>query len=209
MLFMLDPGESKTFHIVLTDYFDMSQPGYYEISFSRGTDQGMADNVEVKSNTLTVTVLPASSTPAYSQTSQQPFTINISTDKQTVEAGSDVYIRIKLTNTSDQAVDCTSWYTNALDRRYIYDVLDENGKSVAIPGDHPELGGGSIQFCELAPRDSTNTGSRLTTLYDFTKPGQYTVQVSRYIGKSAKEGVVKSNIITITVLPAPPPPAQQ
>ena len=65
---MLDPGESQIFHIVLTDYFDMSQRGYYEITFSRGTDKGMADNVAVKSNTLTVTVLPASSTPVYSLT---------------------------------------------------------------------------------------------------------------------------------------------
>jgi hypothetical protein len=147
---------------------------------------------------------------SFGQTTKEPFTINISTDKQTVEAGLDVYIKIKLTNTSDEVVDCSSSDSNALDRRYIYDVRDENGKSVEIPGDHPELGGGSIQFCELAPRDSRTSGSRLSTLYDFTKPGQYTVQVSRYVGKSAKEGVVKSNTITITVVgPQAPPPAQQ
>jgi len=148
---------------------------------------------------------------SFGQTTKQPFSITISTEKQTVETGLDVYIKIKLTNTSDEVVDCSSSDSNALDRRYIYDVRDENGKSVEIPGEHPELWGGSWRGpCALAPRDSRTSGSRLSTLYDFTKPGQYTVQVSRYIGKSAKEGVVKSNIITITVVGSqPPPPAQQ
>jgi hypothetical protein len=67
MLFMLDPGESQHFQIVLTDYFDLSQPGYYEITFSRGTDKAMADNVEVKSNTLTIHVVPRDDPPPAKQ----------------------------------------------------------------------------------------------------------------------------------------------
>jgi hypothetical protein len=139
---------------------------------------------------------------------KQPFSITISTDSPKVETGSDVDIRIKLFNTSDQAVDCSRWDSNGLDRRYIYDVRDEDGKSVEIPGEHHELRGGSWRGpCELAPGESTNSGSRLSALYDFSKPGQYLVQVSRYIGTNEKRGVVKSNTITITVVEPPPPAA--
>jgi hypothetical protein len=41
---------------------------------------------------------------------------------------------------------------------------------------------------------------------DFSQPGEYVIQVSRNIGDDEKQGVVKSNIITITVV-APPPEA--
>ena len=144
---------------------------------------------------------------ALGQTTKEPFSITISTEKPTVEAGLPVDLRIKLFNTSDKVVDCSKWDANGLDRRYIYDVRDENGRSVEIPGEHHELRGGSWRGpCDLSPGESVNTGSRISALYDFTKPGQYLVQISRYIGSDEKEGAIKSNIITITVV-APPPSA--
>jgi uncharacterized membrane protein len=55
----INPGESRTFEITLNAFFDMSAPGKYEITFSSGTDpQQRPDDVEVKSNTITITVLP-------------------------------------------------------------------------------------------------------------------------------------------------------
>lgn len=130
---------------------------------------------------------------------QTPFSITISTDKQTVIAGSDVYIKIKLTNTSDGTVDCSSAYSNGLDRRYLYDVHDKDGKSVEKPGEHHELNGVSFSMCDLPPGDTANGETRITTLYDLTKPGKYTVQLSRFIGKDEKEGLVKSNTLTLVV----------
>jgi len=38
-------------------------------------------------------------------------------------------------------------------------------------------------------------------LFDMSKPGTYTVQVSRGISSDEKKGAVKSNQITITVTP--------
>ena len=55
----LKAGESERFEIHLPEFFDLSTPGTYEITFTRGTDTGQPDNVDVKSNTITVTVLPA------------------------------------------------------------------------------------------------------------------------------------------------------
>ncbi|MGA3371210.1 MAG: hypothetical protein ABSC48_05560 [Terracidiphilus sp.] len=54
----VEPGQFQTFEVPLTAYFDLSNPGRYEVTFSRGTNPGQPDNVEVKSNTITITVLP-------------------------------------------------------------------------------------------------------------------------------------------------------
>jgi len=59
MAVTINPGESRTYAITLNWYFDMSTPGKYEIIFTTGTDPGRPDNVEVKSNTITITVLPS------------------------------------------------------------------------------------------------------------------------------------------------------
>ncbi|MDR3713371.1 MAG: hypothetical protein P4L51_11180 [Puia sp.] len=56
----IESGHTQTFDVPLTAFFDLSAPGEYEITFSRGTDPGQPDSVDVKSNTITITVLPAS-----------------------------------------------------------------------------------------------------------------------------------------------------
>jgi hypothetical protein len=55
----IEPGRTHTFYMPLTRFFDLSAPGKYKVTFSRGTDPGQPDNVNVKSNTITITVLPA------------------------------------------------------------------------------------------------------------------------------------------------------
>jgi hypothetical protein len=66
----LKPGQAQNFSVPLTAYFDLNSPGQYQVTFSRGTDQGQPDNVIVKSNTITITVLPADDTPPPSNNSQ-------------------------------------------------------------------------------------------------------------------------------------------
>jgi hypothetical protein len=146
---------------------------------------------------------------SFGQTAKDPFSITISADKPTVVAGSRVYVRIKLTNTSDHVVDCSTAMVGAFDRRYLYDVLDENGKSMIKTDIGPERYPGSYQFCNLDPGESTGNGERsISWLYDLTKPGTYTVQVSGFIGNDEKQGVIKSNTITITVV-APEPSSEE
>ncbi len=54
----IQPGRAQTFHVEVSLYFDFSTPGKYEITFSRGTDPGQPDNIDVRSNTVTITVVP-------------------------------------------------------------------------------------------------------------------------------------------------------
>ncbi len=149
---------------------------------------------------------------AYCQTSQQPFAITISADTPKVTKGDPVLLNIVMTNTSDHDVDCTGNPSNALDRNFTYEVTDEDGRPV------PKIekkyhGGASIWRCTIKPGETANAaGGLISVLYDFSRPGKYTIQVSRPVwGDDQRPGTVgtvqnnqpdvKSNIITVIVVP--------
>jgi hypothetical protein len=140
-----------------------------------------------------------------------PFSIVIENDKPTVVAGSKVYIRIKQTNTSDQDVSCFQWDQGGADLMYMYDVRDQNGQSMAIDyAKRFRYLGASARPCTLAPGESTlNREYLISSVNDLSKPGTYTVQVSRYIGPDEKHGTVYSNKITLRVVPREETPSAQ
>lgn len=107
------------------------------------------------------------------------FSIDLKTDKYQVVAGGPVDLIVVITNTSNHDVDCTVNGSNALDRNYVYDVTDEEGRPVPkIEKKHH--GGSSVWPCVLKPGQSeTPGGGRISVLYDFSRPGKYTIQVSR------------------------------
>jgi hypothetical protein len=142
---------------------------------------------------------------AYSQTTQQPFTISISADKQEVKSGGDVYLHVTMTNTSDHDIECTRNWSNALDRNYRYDVIDEFGQHLPkiLRSHHDDF---NISPCIVKPGEtSLPSGGLISVLYDFSRPGKYTVQASRRFLDTSDE-LVKSNVVTVTVL-APEPEA--
>jgi hypothetical protein len=156
---------------------------------------------------------------AYSQTARQPFTITLSTDMPTIKAGEPVYVDVVMRNTSDHDVDCTTWQNNALDKNYQYDVTFEDGKPARNIDKHTTSS--STWPCILKPgKSDTPSGGMLSTIFDFSRPGKYTIQVTRKIWGDENrpetshsdyhQPDVKSNTIVITVVPAAdPPPAQR
>jgi len=46
------------------------------------------------------------------------------------------------------------------------------------------------------------------SVYEMDKPGTYSVQVSECVSDDSASDVVKSNVLTITVVPVSPPPTQ-
>jgi hypothetical protein len=60
----------------------------------------------------------------------------------------------------------------------------------------------------LLPRASTIDILPLAKRFDIRKPGDYTIQVWAHVSDDPKSDIVKSNIITVTVLP-PPPQAEE
>jgi hypothetical protein len=146
--------------------------------------------------------------PAFGQSATPAYLVTISADKPEVKAGSSVFIRFKLTNISDKVVDCSNGYRGATNVSYEYDVRDGNGKSVEKPVLHPELMTGSWGGpCELKPGEAVGGELLVSSAYDLSNPGTYTIQIARRTTDDRKDDV-KSNTVTITVLPAdsPPPP---
>ena len=149
----------------------------------------------------------------YSQTPAQPFTLILSAFRSQVFAGAQIEISVVMTNSSDHQIDCTGAPSNGLDRNFKYDVLYEDGQEVPRRiNKHPHVGPtGSIWPCVIKPGGTArNAGGLISALYDFSRPGEYKIQVERYTAFDPNSPTVKSNIITIRVLPADEPiPAQR
>jgi len=51
----------------------------------------------------------------------------------------------------------------------------------------------------ITPGETVSQKQRVSSLYDMSHAGKYTIQASRLVANAMGGGVVKSNIITITV----------
>jgi hypothetical protein len=134
-----------------------------------------------------------------------PFTIIISIETPTVKAGSRVEVNGRLTNTSKRPLDASGCYCgpSGLDTYLTWEVRDDKGNFVAkrvYP--HPEPATGSAILDRIIkPGESIGGGNEISRLYDMTKPGQYAIQASRATTKEMGGGVVKSNVVLLTVTP--------
>ena len=135
------------------------------------------------------------------QQSTQPFSLYIEPVQTSYTAGDWVFIKVTMTNTSNHVIDCRSVFTAGTDLDFQYRVRDVEQRSKRKPEIHPETSPGSLQLCALAPSNSKTEQTAVSWMHDFSKPGQYLVQLSRGISDNDKDGVIKSNIITITVTP--------
>lgn len=147
---------------------------------------------------------------AHAQTEKQPFTITLKAETPQVKVGGQVNIDIIMTNTSDHEIACDSYWYDSVDQNYRYSVVYEDGKPTAkIVRKTPS----NTDPCIAQPGESKQSGGAVSQIFDFSRPGKYTIQVSRPIwgddqrpdrvGTTEKNPPeVKSNTITVTVLPA-------
>ena len=143
----------------------------------------------------------------------QPFSIAISAeapesqtgpDRYTIKAGADVFVKVHLTNTSKRKLSLNydkDSRTN-VDFFHRYEVRDSTGNAAQKRTiHHPEIGstGHGWPARVLKPGESMDiTGDDISRLYDLSQPGEYTIHLSRSISGD-RDGVVKSNTITVTV----------
>lgn len=144
---------------------------------------------------------PASVCLAQSPAAQAPFSLRISTDHESVKLGSDVDLKITMTNLSVHGVYCSSYYSSGYDFYYHIKVSDETGQPVKKLHLHPERFPGSLQMCTLKPGESTTSESRISWLHDLSRPGKYEILADRSVSNNLGDGSVSSNKITITVTP--------
>jgi hypothetical protein len=182
---------------------------------------------------LACVVLTASSRAAFSQQTggtNAPFTLEITPNhiegqsdewdfanstEGTVKVGQMIVIGIRKTNNSNHEVFKEFWSLGTID------VRDSNGNLVGTKLDNPDLvrpSGGRAHTAGtkdnvLQPGEIDVTQDVLfdgREGQDMSKPGTYTVQLLEHISNDPASEIVKSNTITITVLPVDePPPAQK
>lgn len=143
---------------------------------------------------------------------KQPFTLTLETPKQPLKPGQLLLLRVKVTNTSDREVrvPISEGTPFATEVRKVYQVhlLDERGRPAPpwVPPPSPKgktvLRAGSAKGAYLQPGKSLTDQVNLTQLYDLSRPGKYKIWIAEpfYRGPRRRNGLVKSNTITVTVV---------
>jgi hypothetical protein len=127
-----------------------------------------------------------------------PFTLRIS-GPGTVAAGQPVQVRVLLQNTSDHPISVE-----------VPNMILLDGSALSIQGPTGQYlprkkggWGGSMGWRGVNPGDVWDDVLRVDSFYDLSQPGKYTLQLKRPIAedRSDKDGLVSSNVITVTVSP--------
>jgi len=136
--------------------------------------------------------------------STAPFTLTLEAKENPVQPGSEVKVDIMLRNSSNRAM-YMSCGLSELD--YALDVRDSQNRVPPETEYARKLKGrpyfSNDQVFYLQPGESLPKAQWVVSkFYDLTRPGKYTIQVSRAVPKEVGGGTIKSNTITITVRPA-------
>jgi len=118
-----------------------------------------------------------------------------------VKAGSPVKLTVVLTNESNKKMSGSKGFKKGLDLAYRYEIRDTNG-DVLTSKYHPDRRVPLEQrtlIRLLEPGQSVKDVIEVNEMYDLSRPGTYTIQLSRQVDGRGLD--VKSNKIVVTVLP--------
>ncbi len=130
------------------------------------------------------------------------FSLTISTPRETIKAGSDSQLFIKLTNDANHEITLFSRNTYC---DYTLEVRDSNGKSAPETEQKRKLNcaangdAGRFVVIKLKPGEHHEDLIFVNYLFNMSRPDEYSVRVAREIPKELGQGQVKSNTIGITV----------
>ncbi|MGC2547777.1 MAG: hypothetical protein WA426_18170, partial [Silvibacterium sp.] len=210
--FALKPGETLITTLDVSDYYDISRPGTYQVTVTRQSlPLNPAYSTLVTSNTINI-VVPQPSAASNEQAVQEPkprFDLNIS--QEDPEETPPTMIRVEMENTSDSAIrEAKCWPFMGM---YNFSVT-RNGEQLRQNDEMRRLQKaraavncpGNETLNEIEPGDIYAEDVPLGNFYDITQPGVYQVYVTRetYPWNPAKSAVVESNSLSFEV---PQPPA--
>jgi len=130
------------------------------------------------------------------------FSLTISTPRETIKAGSDSQLFIKLTNDANHEITLFSRNTYC---DYTLEVRDSNRKSAPETEQKRKLNcaangdAGRFVVIKLKPGEHHEDLIFVNYLFNMSRPDEYSVRVAREIPKELGQGQVKSNTIGITV----------
>ena len=133
-----------------------------------------------------------------------PLTITIRAEALTIKSGMPVSVKATLENHSSLPLDASACYCgpSGLDSAFTWEVRDNGRLTAKKTYPHAKLATGSAILGRIVePKTSMSTDQEVNREYDMAKPGEYTIQASREIPKEMGGGVVKSNVITVSVIP--------
>ncbi|MFI5096928.1 MAG: hypothetical protein ACHQT6_03040 [Candidatus Acidiferrales bacterium] len=161
-----------------------------------------------------VLLMLASASVGRCQTPAPKYSLTVSLRESTVKAGGFVMLEITIKNITDKDI-MVGKIVGSAESGYEIAVTDSEGKPAAetsygckIHGKEPR-GIMTDQYSEmlvrLKPGETTDGFIYLSRVYDFTRPGKYTVQLSDTVYesdadvKADRKTVIKSNSVTLTV----------
>jgi len=190
------PNWTLAYSMAVSKQYDLSKPGKYIVQVTRAASDLSPNSTVVKSNELTVTVVPK-------QPDALPFTLTIEGPASVTAAeasaaagpGNPIRVDAELRNISHHAV-VIVWGTLYIVRIHTEDGQQARPRSGLVNGE-------SLKYVSLAPGQTSYQPVAVSTEYDLTKPGDYIVQLLRPMDDAGyPEGsVVESNEWIITVLP--------
>jgi hypothetical protein len=145
---------------------------------------------------------------AFAQSGGAPFSLTLSAATTSIRQGGELRVKVTMKNmTSHNIGFVVPRGDDTAEDSYEIEVLDEKGKpapDTAFSRDRKEPGrfeAGSDVIDTLKPGGELKDEAVITKLYDLTMAGKYVVQFSRRVEAEQGGGMVKSNAITITVVP--------
>lgn len=144
-----------------------------------------------------------------SSDSTEPFSVTLQPPSTPVKVGSEVQVKATTTNTSDHAIRFARGFG---EREFDFDidVRDEKGQTPPLTDiyrelkEHPTSRWGSYSTYVLDPGKSFDDQLVVTKLYAITRPGKYTISVTRGqrpMWQTLGKGGVTSNSVTVTIIP--------
>ena len=209
----LETGQSWTTPLDVSDYYDMSEPGTYQVTVTRESfpfPRDRAYSTTVRSNTITI-VVPRRVGGQSAQAGEKPkprFALTLSAEDP--DEVPPTTLSVKLENISTSVIrEAKCWPLMGMYNLYVFrngDPLETNDDmrklqsrraAVACPGNET--------LNEINPGEADVVEIPIGNFYDVDKPGAYVVYVTRetYPYNPAKSVLVESNSISF-VVPEPP-----
>jgi hypothetical protein len=141
------------------------------------------------------------------QDSKPPFSLSISMKNAEVKSGENVQLTITKTNISDHEID-VGIEVGSPERSYDIDVVDSAGKTAAETSYGRKVHGkerltqsllSTTVVGKLAPGKAMEEDLYVNRVFDFTRPGRYSIRVTQTDPVSKVR--ISSNKVTLVVIP--------
>jgi hypothetical protein len=207
-------GESWTDTLDVSDYYDMSKPGNYEITVTRESlPLNPKYSVTVRSNTITVVVPQVSAASAAHPSEKPKPRFDLIVSKVNPDEWPPVIIRVEMQNKSDSVIrEAKCWSFMGMYNFSVIrsgEILEANDQMRSLQKSRGAVDcPGNETLIEIPPGGMDAEELPISNFFDLQEPGAYGIYVSRetYPWNPVKSVLVESSPVTFVVSPPPAPP---